>query len=124
MKSASMLAVILALVCCFSGLAIAQAQTPGTHPVSPGSSGAAVTANEIMARVAANQDRSQEARKQYIYPQQIHIALNRTNGKLVRQEDPDYHVVPQADKTERKLEKITGKYGKRQVRAVLGSTHS
>jgi hypothetical protein len=66
-----------------------------------------------MARVAANQDRSQEARKQYIYRQQIHVALNRTNGKLVRQEDTDYRVVPQADKTERKLEKITGKYWKK-----------
>ena len=90
MKSASMLAMILALVCCFSALAIAQAQTPDTHPVSPGSSGETLTANEIMARVAANQDRSQEARKQYIYRQQIHVALNRTNGKLVRQEDTDY----------------------------------
>src|SRR6516162_1189288 len=113
MKSASMLAVILAFVCCFSGLRSAQAQTPDTHTLSPGSSGETLTANEIMARVAANQDRSQEARKQYIYRQQIHVALNRTNGKLVRQEDTDYRLVPQADKTERKLEKITGKYWKK-----------
>ena len=113
MKSASLLATIMPLVCCFSGLAIAQAQTPDTHTVSPGSSGETLTANEIMARVAANQDRSQEARKQYIYRQQIHVALNRMNGKLVRQEDTDYRVVPQADKTERKLEKITGKYWKK-----------
>jgi len=113
MKSASMLTRIVAFVCCFSGLTIARAQTPDTHPVSPGSFGETLTANEIMARVAANQDRSQQARKQYIYRQQIHVALNRTNGKLVRQEDTDYRVVPQADKTERKLEKITGECWKK-----------
>jgi hypothetical protein len=69
-----------------------------------------LTAHEIMARVAANQDRSEEARRQYVYRQHIHVATRKTNGKLMREETADYHVVPQADKTNRQLEKLTGKY--------------
>jgi hypothetical protein len=74
---------------------------------------ATLSAEEIMARVAANQDRSEQVREQYVYRQQIHVALKRTNGKLMREEATDYRVVPQAGKTERKLEKITGEYWKK-----------
>jgi len=108
-----MLALILLLVCGFPGVALAQTQNPSSSIEGTKSARETLTADAIMARVAANQDRSQEARKQYIYRQQIHVALNRTNGKLVRQEDADYRVVPQADKTERKVERITGKYWKK-----------
>jgi hypothetical protein len=69
-----------------------------------------LTADEIMARVAANQDRSEAARKQYVYRQHIQVALRKTNGKLTREEVTDYHVVPHSDKTERQLEKLNGKY--------------
>ena len=62
-----------------------------------------------MAKVAANQDRSEQARKQYVYRQHIHVMTEKTNGKLMREETTDYHMVPQADKTQRELEKITGK---------------
>ena len=72
-----------------------------------------LTADQIMAKVAANQDRSEQARKQYVYRQHIRVVLNKTNGKLVREETADYHMVPQAEKTERKLEKLTGKYWKK-----------
>jgi hypothetical protein len=113
MKSPSVPAILLALICCLTGPSFAQTQDAFTSTEHPASAGATLTADEIMARVAANQDRSEEARKQYLYRQQIHVALKRTNGKLVREEDADYHVVPQADKTERKLEKITGKYWKK-----------
>jgi hypothetical protein len=109
MKLPSMPAVMLALICCFTGLAFAQTQ----NAVTTAPAGATLTADEIMTRVAANQDRSEEPRKQYIYRQQIHVATKRTNGKLVREENTEYRVVPQADKTERKLEKITGKYWKK-----------
>jgi hypothetical protein len=73
----------------------------------------ALTAQEIMARVAANQDRSEQARKQYVYRQHIHVVTRKTNGKMMREETTDYHMVPEADKTQRKLEKITGKYWKK-----------
>src|SRR5262249_15524746 len=69
-----------------------------------------LTATEIMALVAANQDRSEQARRQYVYRQHIKVATRKTNGKLMREEVADYHVVPQADNTQRELEKLTGKY--------------
>ena len=36
----------------------------------------------IMARVAENQGRAQEARKQWIYQQSVLVRLHRSNGKL------------------------------------------
>jgi hypothetical protein len=72
-----------------------------------------LTAQEIMARVAANQDRSEQARKQYVYRQHIHVVTRKTNGKMMREETTDYHMVPQAEKTQRQLEKLTGKYWKK-----------
>ena len=87
-------------------MAISYAQTTPTAQAEA----TALTASQIMAKVAENQDRSEQARKQYIYRQHIRVVLNRTNGKLVREETADYHMIPQEDKTERKLEKITGKY--------------
>ena len=46
--------------------------------------------DEIMARVAANQDRAEQARAEYVYQQRIHVATLRTNGKLAREETADY----------------------------------
>ena len=69
-----------------------------------------LTAQEIMATVAANQDRSEQARKQYVYSQRIHVVTRKTNGKMMREETTDYHMVPQANKTQRNLQKLTGKY--------------
>ena len=53
-----------------------------------------LTADEIMARVAANQDRSEALRKQYVYRQHIHILTHKPNGRLLREETADYDVVP------------------------------
>ena len=47
-----------------------------------------------MARVAANQDRSEALRKQYVYKQQIHILTHKPGGKLMREETGEYNVVP------------------------------
>ena len=63
-----------------------------------------------MARVAANQDRSDALRKQYVYKQQIHILTHKPGGKLVREETADYNVVPTADGTKKKLTLLTGRY--------------
>jgi hypothetical protein len=46
-----------------------------------------LTADDIMARVAENQDRSLEARKHWTYRQTVLTRLSRTNGKLAREED-------------------------------------
>src|SRR6185437_5060207 len=69
-----------------------------------------LTADAIMARVAANQDSSEKLRSQYIYQQHIQIITRKTNGKVVREETADYHVVPKPDHTERALQQLTGRY--------------
>lgn len=68
------------------------------------------TADIIMARVAANQDRSERLRSQYIYQQHIHITSRKTSGKVLREETADYHVVPKPDHTERTLQQLVGRY--------------
>lgn len=65
---------------------------------------------QIMARVAANQDRGQTARAEYIYQQRIRVATLRTNGKLVREETTDYLVTPTPDGTKKELKHIDGRY--------------
>ncbi len=66
--------------------------------------------DEIMARVAANQDRAEQARAEYIYQQRIHVATLRTNGKLAREETADYLVAPTPDGTKKELKHIEGRY--------------
>ena len=70
----------------------------------------APSVNEIMARVAANQDRGEQARAEYVYQQRIHVATLRTNGKLAREETADYRVVPTPDGTKKELKHIEGRY--------------
>jgi hypothetical protein len=69
-----------------------------------------LTAENIMDRVAANQDRSEKLRNQYVYQQRIHVLTRKTNGKVLREETADYHVVPNPDGTVRALEQLTGRY--------------
>lgn len=76
-------------------------QTPDIPPL---------TADAIMARVAANQDKAEALRKQYIYKQHIHIVTRKPNAKLMREETTDYHVVPAPDKTGKELLRLTGSY--------------
>jgi hypothetical protein len=63
-----------------------------------------------MARVAANQDRGQKARAEYVYQQRIRVATHRTNGKLAREETTDYVVTPTPDGTKKELKHIDGRY--------------
>lgn len=65
---------------------------------------------EIMSRVAENQTRSLEARKQWVYEQEVLTRLTRTNGKLAREERKTYFIVPTAKGFEKKLVNIRGKY--------------
>jgi hypothetical protein len=69
-----------------------------------------LTAEAIMARVAANQNRSEALRKQYVYKQQIHILTHKPGGKLMREETADYNVVPTSDGTKKKLTLLAGRY--------------
>lgn len=96
MLKLAMLPLLLAGVCSF-----AQDAPPASRPL---------TADEIMARVAENQDRSEALRKQYVYKQHIHIVSHKPGGKLLREETTDYDVVPMPDKTEKQLKLLTGRY--------------
>ena len=91
---------------CGAFLVIASASFAQSSP--PNST--ALTADAIMARVAANQDRSEALRKQYVYKQQIHILTQKPGGKLMREETADYNVVPTPSGTEKKLTLLTGRY--------------
>ena len=68
------------------------------------------TADRIMARVAENQDKAEKLRSEYIYEQRVRIVLHKPHGKLTREETANYHVTPSAEASEKKLEKLTGRY--------------
>jgi hypothetical protein len=69
-----------------------------------------LSADAIMARVAANQDHSEALRKQYVYRQHVHILSHKPNGRLLREETADYDVVPTPDGTQKDLKLLTGRY--------------
>jgi hypothetical protein len=66
--------------------------------------------DEIMARVAANQAKSVEARKQYVYQQEQLVRLHRSNGKLAREEKREYTVTPKARGEGKQMTSFEGKY--------------
>ncbi|MBZ5565562.1 MAG: hypothetical protein LAP13_24465 [Acidobacteriia bacterium] len=70
----------------------------------------ALSASEIMARVAANQDRAEKMRAEYVYQQHIYVVTRHTNGKLAREETADYIVTPTPDGTKKELVRIDGRY--------------
>lgn len=73
-------------------------------------SGGSLTADQIMQRVATNQDQASELRRQYVYKQHIHVASRKTNGKLMREETADYDVFPTANGSNKKLNQLQGKF--------------
>jgi hypothetical protein len=68
------------------------------------------TAGEIMAKVAQNQSKSEDARSAWVYRQDILVRLRRSGGKLAREEDREYTVTPSANGVEREMVHFTGKY--------------
>lgn len=67
-------------------------------------------AEQIMARVAENQDRAQEMRALMVYNQNLLIRMKRGNGKLAREEIRDFTVTPTATGITKDLTHFTGKY--------------
>ncbi len=88
--------ILTTLWCAFSALSLLTAQT----------------AEEIMARVAENQDRAQSARSSFVYHQNLLVRMKRANGKLAREETRDYTVTPGEDSSRKKLTHLAGKYEK------------
>ena len=71
--------------------------------------GMPLTAEDIMCRVAENQERAEKARESYVYDMNVFVRLKRANGKLAREESRDYVVAPGAKGAARKLVKVDGK---------------
>jgi len=84
------------LVIIVAGTGCAVAQTPDVQ--------------DIMSRVAANQARTQQMRRQYVYTQKQTLRLVRGNGKIAREERREYVVTPGAQKVKKHLAKFEGKY--------------
>ena len=69
-----------------------------------------LTADEIMARVAANQDRNEALRKEYAYKQHVRIATHKPKSRMMREETADYEVLPLPDGPQKQLKMLTGRY--------------
>jgi hypothetical protein len=69
-----------------------------------------LTADEVMARVAVNQDQSERLRGEYVYKQNIRVMSRKTNGKLMREETAVYSVLPTPDGMNKQMEQIRGRY--------------
>jgi hypothetical protein len=66
--------------------------------------------DEIMSRVAANQAKSVEARKQYVYHQEQVVSLRRASGKLAREEKRQFTVTPNARRGGKQMTSFEGKF--------------
>ena len=62
---------------------------------------AALTADGIMQRVIENQSRAQEARKQWVYTQEVFARSTQRNKTLMREETRTYRVLPSAKSNKR-----------------------
>ncbi len=79
---------------------------------------AQLTANEIMSRVAENQDRAEFARAAYVYDMKVFVRLLRSGGKLAQEEARVYSVAPGAKGAERVLLSASGRIleGRKEIR--------
>jgi len=69
----------------------------------------ALSAGEIMARVAENQDRAERLRSAYVYRQHIDMRLRNNDGRLLRQEVSEYTVMPAAEGFTKSLTAFSGR---------------
>lgn len=71
---------------------------------------AAPSVAEIMARVAAQQDRANELRKDFTFHQKQLLRMNRGNGKVAREEKREYDVNPDRHGVKKDLTHFEGRY--------------
>jgi hypothetical protein len=74
---------------------------------------------EIMARVAANQAKSVEARKQFVYRQQEHVVMHSADRTLICELRREYTVTPTPNGIERRLASPPEKNGDPQPCIIL-----
>lgn len=68
--------------------------------------------DEVLRRVAENQEKAVSARQSIVYTQETRTRLMRGGGKLAREEKRRYTVAPTATSTEKKLDFFDGNYRK------------
>lgn len=68
--------------------------------------------DEVLKRVAENQEKAVSARLSIVYTQETRTRLMRSGGKVAREEKRRYTVAPTATATEKKLEFFEGNYRK------------
>src|SRR5215831_5991230 len=71
---------------------------------------AAPSVADIMARVAAQQDRASDLRKDFTFHQKQLLKMNRGNGKVAREEHREYDVAPNGHGVGKELVRFEGKY--------------
>jgi hypothetical protein len=94
----------LRLVCAFAcGALMLGAQAPAP-PLS---------ADEIMQRVAASQDRAQQLRSAYVYHQKILIRSLDSHRKVRAEETSEFEIIPGPANTKKEPVSVTGRYLKK-----------
>jgi hypothetical protein len=71
---------------------------------------AALSADQIMARVAVNQDSTEAARTHYIYQQHIRMVSRKPGGKVMCEEVTDSRVSPLQKESQQQLITLDGRY--------------
>lgn len=71
---------------------------------------AAPTAVEIMAKVAANQDRAEQLRSRYVYRQTTAVRVRDTHNQLTREEITNFEIFPTPEGAGRKEDSFACKY--------------
>ncbi len=69
-----------------------------------------LSADQIMARVATNQDKTEAARQHYIYLQHIRMVSRRPGGRVMCEEVTDSRVSPQQKDSHQQLLALDGRY--------------
>jgi hypothetical protein len=69
-----------------------------------------LTVDEIMARVAENQDRAKQARTEWVYQQEVLARMHRSNGKLAREESWQSVITPKPKGFDKQVLHFEGKY--------------
>jgi hypothetical protein len=72
--------------------------------------GQTLSADEIMQRVAANQDSSQELRSAYVYHQKVRVRSLDTKGRARHEETTEYTALPGPQGTKKELVSVSGRY--------------
>ena len=72
--------------------------------------GEALSADEIMQRVAANQDSAQELRSAFVYHQKVRVRALDSKGKVREEETTEYTALPGPQGTKKELQSVSGRY--------------